>query len=86
METKTLLVKNGWNVQRSGNTLVTDWRSGGEASAITYRVYGQRVDAAYCSVRIERVLATRNVIWTEPRLWATPRGQASEPSRCSRGM
>jgi len=65
METKALLVNNGWHVQRSGNTLVTDWRSGGETSAITYRVYGQRVDAGYCSVRIERVLATRTLVWTE---------------------
>lgn len=68
METQSLLVKNGWHVQRSGDTLVTDWRSAGESAAITYRVSGQRVDAGYCSVRIERVLATRNVIWTEPRL------------------
>jgi hypothetical protein len=74
LETKTLLVKHGWKVQRSGNTLLADWRSAGEASAIAYRVYGQRVDATYCSVRIERVLATRTVVWTEPRLSGHPPG------------
>jgi hypothetical protein len=77
METKSLLVKNGWHVQRSGNKLVTDWRSGGETAAITYRVYGQRVDAGYCSVRIERVLATRTVVWTEPRLVGHSPGPAA---------
>ncbi len=87
METTTLLVNNGWKVQRSGNTLVTEWRSGGEASAITYRVYGQRVDAAYCSVRIERVLATRTVVWTEPRLSGhSPGPGAPNPVAASREM
>jgi hypothetical protein len=87
LETTTLLANNGWKVQRSGNTLVTEWRSGGEASAITYRVYGQRVDAAYCSVRIERVLATRTVVWTEPRLSGhSPGPGAPNPVAASREM
>ncbi len=77
LETQNLLVKNGWHVQRSGDTLVTDWRSAGDSAAITYRVSGQRVDAGYCSVRMERVLATHNVIWTEARLVGHHQGPAS---------
>lgn len=61
-----LLAKKGWRVQRSGDVLLTNW-VGGQVEAddgndakvlVGYRVFGERIDAGYCTVRVVRLVAT----------------------------
>ncbi len=69
------LGKRGWKVQRSGNTLFTNWvgtaqptqalqsgEAGGTGSLVAYRVYGERIDAGYCTLRVERLVATPSTL------------------------
>jgi len=53
------LQKKGWVVRRVGSVLLTNWQ-GTESGLITYRVFGERVDAGLCSIRIERLVASRS--------------------------
>jgi hypothetical protein len=57
-QTTTLLQKRGWAVKRAGNSLVLDWQGGSGESLITYRVFGQRIDAGLTAIRVERLVAT----------------------------
>jgi hypothetical protein len=69
------LKKRGWKVQRSGNTLFTNWvgtaqptqalqsgEASGTGSLVAYRVYGERIDAGYCTLRVERLVATPSTL------------------------
>jgi hypothetical protein len=53
-----LLEKKGWQVKRVGNVLVTNWQGTVTTALVTYRVYGERIDAGLSSIRIEKVVAT----------------------------
>ena len=53
------LQKKGWVVRRVGNVLLTNWQ-GTESGLVTYRVFGERVDAGLCSIRVERLVASRS--------------------------
>jgi hypothetical protein len=53
------LQKKGWVVRRVGNVLLTNWQ-GTETGLVTYRLFGERVDAGLCSVRVERLVASRS--------------------------
>jgi len=73
-----LLVQKGWKVQRSGNNLLTNWvRGEGKnlpsqqlqvevvslaASLVAYRILGERIDAGYCTIRVERLVATESTL------------------------
>jgi hypothetical protein len=71
-----LLAKMGWRVQHSGDNLFTNWVGGtlqspqqdqvGEGSAtasiVAYRVFGERIDATYCTIRVERLVATSSTL------------------------
>jgi hypothetical protein len=65
-----VFVKKGWRVQRSGDVLLTNW-VGGEVQSddgtdnrvvVGYRVFGERVDAGYCTIRVERLVATPSTL------------------------
>jgi hypothetical protein len=66
-QTTAVLAKEGWQVQRAGNVLVTNWQGGETGTVITYRVLGQRVDASYSSIRVLRAVATSSTVYYEPR-------------------
>jgi hypothetical protein len=57
-ETSRLLVQKGWQVERAGDQLGTNWRSDGQGSVLGYRVEGERIDDTHCSIRIEALAAT----------------------------
>jgi hypothetical protein len=57
-QTTTLLQKKGWVVKAAGNSLVLDWQGGASDSLISYRVFGQRIDAGLSVIRVERLVAT----------------------------
>jgi hypothetical protein len=57
-ETTRLLVQKGWQVERAGDQLGTNWRSDGQGSVLGYRVEGERIDDTHCSIRIEALAAT----------------------------
>jgi hypothetical protein len=57
-ETTTLLTRRGWRVERSGDSLGTNWRLDASGAALGYRVEGERLDAEHCSIRIESLAAT----------------------------
>jgi hypothetical protein len=67
-QTASVLTKEGWQVQRSGNVLITNWQGGGTGTVITYRVLGQKVDASYSTIRVLRAVATSSTVYYEPRL------------------
>ena len=70
-QTTTLLEYKGLKVKRVGNALLTNWLGTRETAVITYRVYGEAIDAGLCSIRVERVVATgSNIPWT-PRISQT---------------
>jgi hypothetical protein len=56
-ETQSLLVEQGWRVQRSGDQLATNWHLDGTGSAFGYLVDGERIDAGHCTVHIESLTA-----------------------------
>jgi hypothetical protein len=73
----SLLVQKGWQVQRSGDVLVTNWvdsetRSSPQqyqaegasvaGSLVGYRVFGERIDTGYCTIRVERLVATPSTL------------------------
>lgn len=71
-----LLAKKGWRVQRAGNNLFTNWHGGemqssqreqlGETgtvvSIVAYRVFGERIDASFCTIQVERLVATSSTL------------------------
>jgi hypothetical protein len=57
-QTTTLLQKKGWVVKRAGNSLLLNWQGGATNSLITYRVFGQSIDAGLSVIRVERLVAT----------------------------
>jgi hypothetical protein len=57
-ETTALLTQKGWHVERSGDLLGTNWRFDATGSALGYRVEGERIDDAHCSIHIESLAAT----------------------------
>jgi hypothetical protein len=87
-QAETLLAQQGWQVQRSGNVLVTNWLDrdpeppqGTQAQGLTaaaalvgyrvsvapgsrigYRVFGERIDAGFCTLRVERLVATPSTL------------------------
>ena len=65
-QSATVLAKKGWRVQRAGNVLVTNWLGSGE-TVVAYRVFGQPVDVGYCTLRVERVVATSSTVYYEGR-------------------
>jgi hypothetical protein len=54
----TLLTQRGWRVERSGDQLGTNWRQDASGSAFGYRVEGERIDAAHCTLHIESLAAS----------------------------
>jgi hypothetical protein len=56
----TLLQKRGWVVKRAGNSLVLNWQGGASESRVTYRLFGQRIDAGLSVIRVERLVATKS--------------------------
>jgi hypothetical protein len=75
-QTAQLLVEKGWRVQRAGNILFTNWLAGEiespqrdqvaqasvTGSLVGYRVFGERIDAGYCTIRVERLVATPSTL------------------------
>ncbi len=86
-QAEALLARQGWQVQRTGNVLVTNWLErdpsppqagqavgantaatlgyrayGVPGSLIGYRVFGERIDAGFCTVRVERLMATPSTL------------------------
>jgi hypothetical protein len=71
-----LLFEKGWRVQRVGNILFTNWLVGEiqspqrdqvaqasvTGSLVGYRVFGERIDAGYCTIRVERMVATPSML------------------------
>jgi hypothetical protein len=53
-----LLAQRGWQVHRAGDNLVTNWVGGETDALVSYRIVGERIDAAFCSIRVERLVAT----------------------------
>jgi hypothetical protein len=60
------LAKKGWRVQRVGNVIVTNWLGSSE-TIVAYRVFGQSVDVGYCTLRVERIVATSSTVYYEGR-------------------
>jgi hypothetical protein len=54
----TAMQTKGWAVKRAGNVLVTNWQGGETGTLVSYRVFGQRIDAGLCAIRVERLVAT----------------------------
>jgi hypothetical protein len=52
--------KRGWTVKRAGDALVLNWQGGAGDTLVTYRIFGQRIDAGLCAIRVERMVATRS--------------------------
>ncbi len=67
-QTTALLAQQGWPVQRSGDKLVTNWLGNATGYAISYRVYGDRIDSRHCRIQVLRLVATPTNVYTEPRL------------------
>ncbi len=61
----TLVEKKGWAVKRVGNALLTNWLGGETGAFVAYRVYGESVSAGLCSIRVERLVATRETFNTD---------------------
>jgi|GEM_PF-3939765 len=81
--TRLVLVEQGWQVERSGDQLSTNWlrvkslevrsedgtvapiatSAGQPADVVAYRVYGEKVDEAYCSIRVVRLVATSSNLY-----------------------
>lgn len=69
-----VLERKGWKVQRSGNSLVTNWDGAAQPTQalqaevsgigllVAYRVFGERIDAGYCTLRVERLVATQSTL------------------------
>jgi hypothetical protein len=57
-QTTTLMQKKGWAVKRAGNVLVTNWQGGATETLVSYRIFGQRIAAGLCAMRVERLVAT----------------------------
>jgi len=71
-----VLVKKGWRVQKSGDVLFTNWIGGttqspqqdqvaqpsATSSLVGYRVFGERIDAGFCTIRVERLVATPSTL------------------------
>jgi hypothetical protein len=55
-----LLQKQGWAVKRAGDVLLTNWQGEATGTLITYRIFGQRIDAGLSAIRAERLVATRS--------------------------
>jgi hypothetical protein len=75
-QAEPLLAKKGWRVQRSGDVLFTNW-VGGEVRSpqqdqvapanvagalVGYRIFGERIDAGFCAIRVERLVVTRSTL------------------------
>jgi hypothetical protein len=58
-QTARVMRKKGWGVKRAGDVLVTNWQGSGNDTHVTYRIYGERVDAGLCSIRVELLIATK---------------------------
>jgi hypothetical protein len=71
----TELEKKGWRVQRSGDSLVTNWspaqaqstqqlqsQASVAGAVVAYRISGERVDAGFSVLHIERVVATPSTL------------------------
>jgi hypothetical protein len=56
----TLMQKKGWAVKRAGDVLLTNWQGGATATLLSYRIFGQRIDAGLCAIRAERLVATQS--------------------------
>jgi hypothetical protein len=67
MQSKSLLGEEGWRVARVGNILATNWMGGATGTLVSYRVYGQRIDAGFCTIRIERLVANPTTNYYEQR-------------------
>lgn len=71
-----VLAQKGWRVQKSADVLFTNWMSEttqspqhdqvGQASEakslVGYRVVGERIDAGFCTIRVERLVATPSTL------------------------
>ncbi|MGO9829520.1 MAG: hypothetical protein ACLPJH_05225 [Myxococcaceae bacterium] len=79
-QTTALLSQQGWPVQRSGDKLVTSWLGNATGYAISYRVYGDRIDSRHCRIQVLRLVATPTNVYTEPRLsgWQMSQGRRGD--------
>jgi hypothetical protein len=59
-QSATLMEKKGWAVKRGGDVLLTNWQGAATGTLVSYRILGQRIDAGLCTLRVERLVATRS--------------------------
>jgi hypothetical protein len=59
-QTARLMQKKGWGVKRAGNALLTNWHGTADDAHVTYRIFGERIDAGLCTIRVVRLVATKS--------------------------